>query len=214
MQQGASCLGCPDQRYVIFLPNLIHYLNKFRILDALSWFDDVISSAVKTAPERLAISVSYYVTDVTDAVEDDVSVKSDRTEECARGISKHSGRPLLGDIVRDYCEDAGTVAVASGLFLVPYVAFALTFCAAACGPDSFNLDVGNAVSERELAIARGTSPCSEVYLHRETYTYVQQLSSATWCYLLTPFQMVIASPGGNGARECTHLLSRDRVDHV
>ena len=115
MQQGASCLGCQDEWYVVIIPYLDHHLSRFRNVDALSWFDDVISSAVKAAPERLAISISYYVTDVTEAVEDDVSVKSDKTEECAHGISKHSGRPLLGDIIRDYCEDAGIVAVASGL---------------------------------------------------------------------------------------------------
>ena len=76
------------------------------------------------------------------------------------------------------------------------MAVSLTYCAAACGPDSFNLDAGNAVSERELAIVRGTSPCSEVYLHRETYTCVHELSSATWSHSLTPFQVVMARPGG------------------
>ena len=49
-------------------------------------------------------------------------------------------------------------------------------CHAACGPDSFNLDVGNAVAECELAILRGVSACSEIYLHRETYRYALRSS--------------------------------------
>ena len=40
---------------------------------------------------------------------------------------------------------------------------------AACGPDSFNFDVGTAVSGCELDIVAGKSACSEIYLHHESY---------------------------------------------
>ncbi|KAI1791776.1 hypothetical protein LXA43DRAFT_1094126 [Ganoderma leucocontextum] len=118
-------------------------------VDGLSWFDEVISSAVKAAPEQLSIDVSYYVSDA--AAADGASVQSGKGKLGGRGVSRGSGRPHLHTIVKDFCAEQGTVAVAT------------------CGPDSFNLDVGNAVAECELAILRGTSACSEIYLHRETY---------------------------------------------
>ena len=146
---------------------------------------------MKAAPERLEVNVSYYVTNVTAALEDDTSVKSGKSEESVRDISKHSGRPVLGDIVRDYCEEAGTVAVASELLLALNLVSSLTCLAAACGPDSFNLDVGNAISECELAILSHASACSEVYLHRDTYTYVHEFPSlAQNCHLMS-LQMVM-----------------------
>ncbi|KAI1783527.1 ferric reductase NAD binding domain-containing protein [Ganoderma leucocontextum] len=119
--------------------------------DGLSWFDEVISSAVQAAPEQLSIDVSYYVSDT--AAADGASVQSGKGQLGGRGVSRGSGRPQLHAIVKDFCAEQGTVAVAT------------------CGPDSFNLDVGNAVAECELAILRGTSACSEIYLHRETYSW-------------------------------------------
>ncbi len=44
----------------------------------------------------------------------------------------------------------------------------------ACGPESFNYDVGNAVSSSELAILRGRSAAEEIYLHQESYRSVSE----------------------------------------
>ncbi|PIL27829.1 transporter [Ganoderma sinense ZZ0214-1] len=121
---------------------------------ALSWFDDVISRAIKARPEQLSIDVSYYVTsDPTATVDDGASVQSGKSKPEGAGVSRSSGRPHLPTIVKDFCTDHGTVAIAT------------------CGPDSFNMDIGNAVAECELGILRGTSACSEIYLHRETYSW-------------------------------------------
>ncbi|RPD73308.1 hypothetical protein L226DRAFT_107589 [Lentinus tigrinus ALCF2SS1-7] len=125
-----------------------------RSIDALSWFDDILSRAVKSAPEGLMVSVSYYVTDGSTIIDDAASTSTKDEKVVADDvISKHAGRPILSGIIKEFCAEQGTVAVAT------------------CGPDSFNLDVGNAVSECELAIVRGKSVCSEIYLHSESYSW-------------------------------------------
>nr|VWP00772.1 AAA domain-containing protein [Ganoderma boninense] len=127
-----------------------------RTNDGLSWFDEAISSAIKARPEELSIDVSYYVTNASTAVADEdgsASVQSGKSKLEHPGVSRNSGRPKLQSIVKDFCAGEGTVVIA------------------ACGPDSFNLDISNAVAECELDILRGTSACSEIYLHRETYSW-------------------------------------------
>ena len=75
-------------------------------------------------------------------------------------------------------------------------------CCAACGPESFNYDVGSAVAASELAIVRGGSACSEIYLHQESYRFVSAIGiydsgrrdadsfflagERIVCYVLTP----------------------------
>nr|VWO95070.1 FAD-binding FR-type domain-containing protein [Ganoderma boninense] len=124
-----------------------------RTKSGLSWFDDAISGAMKAAPAQLSIDVSYYVTDMTTTVDDGASIESEQSKVGTGGVSRNTGRPRLHAIVKEFCVEQGTVAIAT------------------CGPDSFNLDVGNAVAECELAIFGGTSACSEIYLHRETYSW-------------------------------------------
>ncbi|KAI0356232.1 hypothetical protein OH77DRAFT_1401654 [Trametes cingulata] len=128
----------------------VHLVWAVRTTDGLTWFDDVLTGAVKAAPEGLSVTVSYYVTDVT-LSPDDASSKSEKSALSEGALTKYNGRPVLPEIVKEFCDEEGTVAVAT------------------CGPDSFNLDVGNAVSECELAILRGKARCSEVYFHHESY---------------------------------------------
>ncbi|KAI0769659.1 ferric reductase NAD binding domain-containing protein [Trametes elegans] len=131
----------------------VHLVWAVRTPDALVWFDDVLSAAVKGAPEGLSVSVSYYITDGNLTL-DDVSSKSEKDALMDGTLTKYSGRPDLLYIVREFSNEEGTVGIAT------------------CGPDSFTLDVGNAVCERELAILRGTARCSEIYMHHESYRYV------------------------------------------
>ena len=56
---------------------------------------------------------------------------------------------------------------------------------AACGPDSFNFDVGTAVSGCELDIVSGGSACSEIYLHHESYGCVLAFN-ILWTYFCSP----------------------------
>ncbi|KAM5541792.1 hypothetical protein V8D89_004521 [Ganoderma adspersum] len=133
----------------------VHFVWAVRTNGALSWFDEIISSAIKAKPEQLSVDVSYYVTNdaTTAAVDDGASVQSGKSKLGCHGTSRNWGRPQLHAIVKDFCAEEGTVSIAT------------------CGPDSFNLDISNAVAECELDILRGTSACSEVYLHRETYSW-------------------------------------------
>ena len=110
-------------------------------------------------------------TKATDA--DDESDTSGNEKTPAGGLARHAGRPDLSAIVKEFCDEPGTVAMAGAC---------LSFCASvfgayvpacpACGPESFNFDVGKAVSDCELDILRGRSQCSEIYLHQESYAYV------------------------------------------
>ena len=78
---------------------------------ALAWFADALATAVKNAPEGLSVSVSCYVTDgkSTAAADeaDDASVHKQGT------VERHTGRPDLPDVVKTFCSESGTVAIAS-----------------------------------------------------------------------------------------------------
>ena len=114
MPQSSLCLGCPDPRYVAGpVLNSCPGPDRLRI-DGLSWFNDFISIAVKAAPEQLSVDVLYYVTDTTAAVDDGASIQSEKSKLGCRGVSKSSGRrPQLRTIVKDFCTEEGTVAIAS-----------------------------------------------------------------------------------------------------
>ncbi|KAI0645443.1 ferric reductase NAD binding domain-containing protein [Trametes meyenii] len=130
----------------------VHLVWAVRTSDALTWFEDVLSSAIKAAPQGLSVSVSYYVTD-TGSTGDDTSAKSEKSTPSEGAIVVYNGRPALKEIISEFCNEGGTAGIAT------------------CGPDSFTLDVGNAVYECELAILRGKARCSEVYLHHESYSW-------------------------------------------
>ena len=79
---------------------------------ALAWFADALSAAVKDAPKGLSVSVSCYVTDekstaATADEADDASVHKQGT------VERHTGRPDLPDVVKTFCLESGTVAIAS-----------------------------------------------------------------------------------------------------
>lgn len=59
--------------------------------------------------------MAYYVTDVAAPIDDGASseTKSETNTGTDDMIAKHSGRPDLADIVREFCADPGTVAIAS-----------------------------------------------------------------------------------------------------
>ncbi|KAI0730785.1 ferric reductase NAD binding domain-containing protein [Earliella scabrosa] len=132
----------------------VHLVWAVRTNDALSWFEDVLDNTIKALPEGLSVSISYHVTDVPAIVNDDASTASEKGAGEADAVTKHTGRPNLPSIVKELCAEEGAVAVV------------------ACGPESFNCDVGSAVSECEMAILRGKSACSEIYLHQEAYRSV------------------------------------------
>ena len=85
-----------------------------RDVGGLSWFDEVISSALKAKPEELSIDISYYVTNdkTAAAIDDDASVKSGKNKPEGHGTSLNCGRPQLHAIVKEFCADEGTVAIA------------------------------------------------------------------------------------------------------
>ena len=85
----------------------------FCCIDGLSWFDDVISDAMKATPEQLSIDVSFYVTDTTAAVDDGASVQSEQSKLGGDRVSRSTGRPQLHAVVKDFCAEEGTVAIAS-----------------------------------------------------------------------------------------------------
>ena len=111
ISEGPPGLGRPDQRYVAALTlHLPPRPNRYG-LDGISWFDDAISTAMKTAPEQLSIDVSYYVTDTT--IDDDASVQSEKSKLRCGGVSRNTGRPRLHAVVKEFCAEKGTVAIAS-----------------------------------------------------------------------------------------------------
>ncbi|KAI9068058.1 hypothetical protein FKP32DRAFT_1642960 [Trametes sanguinea] len=129
----------------------VHLVWAVRTPGALSWFEDVLQAAIEAAPEDVSTTVSYYITAGTPVASDD---KSSADEKSATGqITKEDGRPVLKDIVKEFCDAEGTVGIST------------------CGPSSFNLDVGNAVAKCQLAIAAGKALCSEIYLHQENYSW-------------------------------------------
>ena len=86
-----------------------------RDVDGLSWFDEVISSALKATPKELSIDVSYYVTNdkTAAAIDDGASVQSGKSKLEGHGSSRNCGRPQLHAIVKEFCAEEGTVAIAS-----------------------------------------------------------------------------------------------------
>ena len=86
-----------------------------RDVGGLSWFDEVISSALKAKPEELSIDISYYVTnDKTAAtIDDGASIQSGKSKLEGQGTSRNCGRPQLHAIVKEFCAEEGTVAIAS-----------------------------------------------------------------------------------------------------
>ena len=107
-------MGSPDQRYVS--ASTLYLLPRPNRcgLDGLSWFDNVISNTMKTAPDQLSIEVSYYVTDTTTTIDDDASVQSEKSKLKGSGVSRNTGRPRLHAVVKEVCAENGTVAIASG----------------------------------------------------------------------------------------------------
>ena len=85
-----------------------------RTNEALSWFEDVLADAVSAAPAGFSVSIAYYVTDgkVTDT--DDTSETSDALKaDKESSIVRQAGRPDLQAIVKEFCAETGTVAIAS-----------------------------------------------------------------------------------------------------
>ena len=128
------------------------------------------------SPKEMSISIAYYVTAAT--VDDFVEGKDE--SDPPHTISKHSGRPDLALVVRQFCNEPGNAAVAGRFYHPTLVVGNLTDIgrSVVCGPASFGFDVGKAVSECELAIVRGTIACSEIYMHQESYGYVYLLRTA------------------------------------
>ncbi|KAF7789874.1 hypothetical protein EIP86_000822 [Pleurotus ostreatoroseus] len=125
----------------------VHLVWAARTTDTLSWFEAVLEDAIGRSPKEMSISIAYYVTAAT--VDDHVGGKDE--SDPPHTISRHLGRPDLGLIVRQFCNESGSAAVA------------------VCGPASFGFDTGKAVSQCELAIVQGNIACSEIYMHQESY---------------------------------------------
>ena len=78
----------------------------------MAWFEDALATAIKAAPEGLSVSISYYVTDTPVVIDDGASASSDKDADEAGAVNKHTGRPNLPNIVKEFCNDEGTVAIA------------------------------------------------------------------------------------------------------
>jgi NAD(P)H-flavin reductase len=110
--------------------------------DEIFWFDQVLDEAIRDIPDSI-LTVSVFVTGSTPAT---LEVKPHLFEV-------QNGRPNIPLIVQDSCTGSGTLAVAT------------------CGPDCLTLDVRNAVAKCELAIAKGSLACKEIFLHTEAYSW-------------------------------------------
>ncbi|KAF8075223.1 ferric reductase NAD binding domain-containing protein [Lyophyllum atratum] len=155
----------------------VHFVWAFPRTESLECYKDLFSAALQGVPEG-RVSVSLYVTDTSrpSSPSSDSGIKG----EAETATETLIGRPNLGQIVRDAFAAGGTVGVAS------------------CGPDSFSLDVRNAVAECELQIARGGSSCTDIFLHSEAYR----------CVVLPASQrMTDSMPGtvGNDGSSALHL---------
>ncbi|KAJ8472913.1 hypothetical protein ONZ51_g8201 [Trametes cubensis] len=130
----------------------VHLVWAVRTPDTLTWFEDVLSTAAKGSSGDISVNISYHITGTPATTTDEESSVSEKSG-LEQAVTKDYGRPVLRGIINGFCDEAGSVGIA------------------ACGPESFDFDVGDAVSECELAIARGTARCSEVYLHQESYSW-------------------------------------------
>lgn len=81
--------------------------------DARSWFEEVLRNAVESAPQGLSVVVSYHITCATIIADDDASsITSGKASSAEPLIPKHSNRPDVRSIVREYCAKEGRLAVA------------------------------------------------------------------------------------------------------
>ncbi|GLB41559.1 putative FAD-binding domain containing protein [Lyophyllum shimeji] len=129
----------------------IHFLWAVPRAESLSCYSDLLNSALKDAPEG-TVTVSLYVTRTSRPLSPS-SESSANAEESKPASKTRMERPNLREFVRAACAAGGTVGVAT------------------CGPDSFSLDVRNAVAGCELDIVRGRSSCTDVFLHTEAYSW-------------------------------------------
>ncbi|KAG5641814.1 hypothetical protein DXG03_004156 [Asterophora parasitica] len=128
----------------------IHFVWAVPRDESLDCYQELFNSALKGVPKG-TVTLSLYVTGSSRSWSPSSSDKDDIKEVAA--LETLDGRPNVGAIVREASSGAGTVGIT------------------VCGPDGFALDVRNAVADCELGIARGTSSCTEIFLHTEAYSW-------------------------------------------
>ena len=89
----------------------VHVVWAVRTQAALAWFEYTLARALADAPAGLAVSVAYYVTDADAKIIKSDEKSGEEDEEDA--VTRHWGRPDLPALVKAYCAEPGTVAVAS-----------------------------------------------------------------------------------------------------
>ncbi|KAJ6534477.1 hypothetical protein DFH09DRAFT_1325369 [Mycena vulgaris] len=118
--------------------------------DSYSWMESSVAAAAARLPDGV-VGVRAHFT------------RAEGTKDSQTSVDILSGRPVLGDIVREAHTSAGKVAIV------------------ACGPHSFLYDVRNAVAQAQLVNADGFGECKDLFLHTETYRCVDVYLSPHWC---------------------------------
>ncbi|RDB18550.1 Ferric/cupric reductase transmembrane component 7 [Hypsizygus marmoreus] len=132
-------------------PKHVHFVWAVTGTDSTRGYEDIFRRTLKGAPEG-SVTFSLYITGSSRASSPASSTKGEDEKEIVTR-EMFTGRPKLAQIVNDAFVAGGTVGIAS------------------CGPDSFSLDVRNAVAECQLQIARGHATCTDIFLHTETYSW-------------------------------------------
>ena len=137
------------------------------VTEASTWFGD---SEVHTA--NVQVHITDYASDPkppNSPGEKDASL-GDKGKSIGKAMARHYGRPDVLRIVREFGRDATTrsrVAVIgkSGLECLA------SLTSPACGPASLITEVGQGCREVQWSIATGRYELSEMWLHRETFSW-------------------------------------------
>ncbi|CAK5266393.1 unnamed protein product [Mycena citricolor] len=119
--------------------------------DAYEWMQAFIDTALKDAPECIAIYVRIFF---TCSGAEKIKQDPDDASSLARGVIAY-GRPSLSAIVNEAKHSATSVAMIG------------------CGPETFMYDLRNAVADAQLEILDGLGClCKDLFFHGESYRCV------------------------------------------
>ncbi|KAF8642996.1 hypothetical protein AX16_009241 [Volvariella volvacea WC 439] len=112
--------------------------------DDVTWHASTLNSII--ASSKVPVSVNIHITGSYRSA-------SPASKEDKHEFDLHNGRPNIAQFVHNAANNGDTLGIA------------------ACGPNSFTLDVRNAVAEHELKIFSGSSKSPEIFLHTEAFSW-------------------------------------------
>jgi hypothetical protein len=148
------------------------YLSSFILLtvpEASTWFGD--SEAETT---NVQVHITDYGSDPktphSPGEKDGDSSLGDNGKSIGKTMARHYGRPDVPRIVRDFGRDATTRSRVAVIGKHSLICLAL-LTRPACGPASLITEVGQGCREVQWSIATGRYEVSEMWLHRETFSW-------------------------------------------